>query len=278
MSRRVRRVALWIIAPVLLASVLFALSVLWPLPPATPVRTKHPLAFVGATLVDAERGIAVPGRTILIDRGRIAAVGRDGTVALPAKAVRIDARGKYLMPAPWDMHAHVFATSPLLELPLYIAYGVTNVRDMQGCPKPGDPFIAYAEDKRRWTREAQGGLRVGPEFSLPPALWPTARECASAFQEFRTSSAPRPPRRGAPSCATTQRRGWMQSRSTTASRDAYFALLAEAKRLNLDVVGHRPLDVSAVEAAAAGQKSIEHGTGMCPLTSHAGQMRTRMIR
>lgn len=62
------------------------------------------------------------------------------------------------------MHVHVYAFSPLLDLPLYIAYGVTNVRDMQGCPQPDDPFIACAADKRRWSRETESGERVGPRI------------------------------------------------------------------------------------------------------------------
>lgn len=66
------------------------------------------------------------------------------------------------MPALWNMHTHIYAFAPLLDLPLYIAHGVTNVRDMQGCPAPDDPFIACHEDKQRWTREAEAGTRVAP--------------------------------------------------------------------------------------------------------------------
>ncbi|MBA2671771.1 MAG: hypothetical protein H0U67_15495 [Gemmatimonadetes bacterium] len=62
MSRRVRRILLWSITPLLLAVALFALGVLWPLPPATPVLTDHPIAFVGATLIDVEQGTSIPGR------------------------------------------------------------------------------------------------------------------------------------------------------------------------------------------------------------------------
>ena len=77
-------------------------------------------------------------RDILVDGGRISALGSEGEVPIPPAALRVDARGLYLAPALWDMHAHVYAVSPLLDLPLYIAYGVTSVRDMQGCPEAGD--------------------------------------------------------------------------------------------------------------------------------------------
>jgi imidazolonepropionase-like amidohydrolase len=259
MSRRFRRVALWSMAPLFLAMALFALGVLWPLPPATPVRTGHPLAFVGATLIDVERGTPVPGRTVLIHQGRIAAVGRDGAVDLPGRVARIDARGMYLVPALWDMHAHVYAVSPLLDLPLYIAYGVTNVRDMQSCPRAGDPFISCPDDKRRWTREAREGRRVGPRIIATTSFMangPGMRERLSGVPRFFGTESP------------GEARAFVRHQAAQGvdaikvydriPREAYFALVAEARRLGLDVVGHRPLAVSAVEAAAAGQKSIDH--------------------
>jgi len=231
---------LWSVTPLFLALTLFALGVLWPLPSATPVRTDHPFAFVGATLVDVEQGIPIPGRTVLIDRGRIAAVGPDGTFDLPQRAVRIDARGMYLTPALWDMHTHVFAISPLLDMPLYVAYGVTNVRDMQGCPKADDPFIACAEDKRRWTREAQQGLRVGPRIVASTSFMangPGMRERLSEVPHFFGTETPE------------EARAFVRHQAAQGvdaikvydrlPREAYFALVEEAKRLGLTVDGRR---------------------------------------
>jgi len=45
-------------------------------------------------------------------------------------------------------------------------------------------------------------------------------------------------------------------------RDAYFAIADEAKRQNMVFAGHVPEFVSAAEASDAGQKSIEHLTGV----------------
>lgn len=114
--------------------------------------------------MDVRQGRLVPNQTVVTRGERIAAVGRDDDVVVPANATRLDGRGRFVMPALWDMHAHVYAVSPLTDLSLYIAYGVTNVRDMQGCPAPGDPFIACYDDKRRWSREADTGTRVGPRI------------------------------------------------------------------------------------------------------------------
>ena len=51
------------------------------------------------------------------------------------------------------------------------------------------------------------------------------------------------------SCVSTHR---------TTSREAFFALVEEARRQDLDVGGHVPLQVTWEEAAAAGMRSFEH--------------------
>jgi imidazolonepropionase-like amidohydrolase len=284
MKQRFGRVLLWGVAFVTLVIALFVLGVLWPLPDATPVTSTRPFAFVGVTLIDVERGTAVPGRVVLIDEGRIAAVGLEGEIDLPAHTMLIDAHGLFLMPALWDMHTHVFAISPLLDLPLYIAYGVTNVRDMQGCPKRGDPFIACADDKRRWTQEAQAGRRVAPRIVASTSFMangPSMLDRMSGVPTFFGTATPQEARafvrhfeaHGVEAIKVYDR----------LPRDAYFALLSEAQSLGLDVVGHRPHAVSAIEASEAGQKSIEHarflmhetfaGSAALRLSAEAGHWR-----
>src|SRR6185295_4811771 len=55
--------------------------------------------------------------------------------AIPAGARTIDAAGKFLIPGLWDMHVHTFFGTWVpggdeVTLPLFIANGVTGVRDM----------------------------------------------------------------------------------------------------------------------------------------------------
>lgn len=259
MSRQFRRVVLGSVASLIMLVIFFAIGILWPLATAVPVHTAHPFAFVDVTLIDVDRGVAVPGRTVVIDQGRIAAVTSVEAADLPEGMARIDAGGMFLMPALWDMHTHVLAISPLLDLPLYIAYGVTNVRDMQGCPKPGDPFIACADAKQRWTQEAQQGRRVGPRIVASPSFMangPRMLDRLSGVPLFYGTATPDEARafvrhfaaQGVEAIKVYDR----------IPRDAYFALMAEARSLGLEVVGHRPLAIGAIEAAVAGQKSIEH--------------------
>jgi cytosine/adenosine deaminase-related metal-dependent hydrolase len=89
-------------------------------------RPTAPLAFTHANLFDSETGKTLPNTTVLVEGNRIKAVGRDGSVRLPANAEIVDARGKTLVPGLWDMHVHISDDDGLM----HVAAGVTSVRDM----------------------------------------------------------------------------------------------------------------------------------------------------
>ncbi|HEX8619383.1 MAG TPA: amidohydrolase family protein [Thermoanaerobaculia bacterium] len=242
---------------IVLLAAIFAMGVLWPQKRLEAVRTDGAVAIVHATVIDVRTGTVTPAQTVIIERGRIGAVGQDGSVTLPHGARIIDAQNRYLLPAFWDMHTHVFAVSPLLDLPLYIGYGVTNVRDMQGCPKPGDPFVACAEEKRRWTAEALAGKRIAPRIVESTSWMANGPGMAARLGDvpaYFDTATPEQARQFVRHFAGKVDAIKVYDRIP---RDSYFALVDEARRQQLDVVGHRPRAVSAIEAAA-NQKSIEH--------------------
>ena len=244
-----------LLATLVFLAAVFAIGVLWPQERLEPVRTAGAIAFVQVNVINVRSGTVVPRQTVVFENGRIGAVG--GDVVLPPNARLVDGRNRYLLPAFWDMHTHVYAVSPLLDLPLYIAYGVTNVRDMQGCPKPGDPFAACAEEKRLWTKEALAGKRVGPRI-VATTSWMAngpgmVRRLGDVPAYFDTAT-PGQARQFVRHFAGQVEAIKVYDRIP---RDAYFALVDEARKQRMDVVGHRPRAVSAIEAAAH-QKSIEH--------------------
>lgn len=241
----------------LLAVALFFAAVVWPNHELTPVKIRDRVAIVDVNVVDVELGTILPHRTVLIEGSRIAAVSPAHETTVPAGMRRIDGRGRFVMPAFWDMHAHVYAISPLLDLPLYIAFGVTNVRDMQGCPKPDDPFIACADQKRRWSEEAISADRVGPRIvsstsfmANGPGMARRLGDVPSYFDTANPEQARAFVRHFAPSVDEIKVYDGIP-------RPAYLALAAEARELGLPVVGHLPRGVSAIEAAPL-QKSLDH--------------------
>lgn len=234
-----------------------AALVAWPEPALHFPQDDRPLAITDVSIVDVAAGRLRRGQTVLVDAGRIAGVGPSTAVRIPAGARVIEGRGHYVMPALWDMHTHVHAGSPLLDLPLYVANGVTHVRDMQGCPRAGDPFIACRADKRTWSAEAEAGRRIGPrivESSSFMANGPgMARRLGDVPDHFDTAT---------PAQARAFVRHFASRADTIKVYDripypAYRALADEARRRGIALVGHRPHAVRAVEAAGL-QRSLEH--------------------
>ena len=255
--RILKRLLATLAASIALLLTLFAVGVLWPEEKLEAVRDSGALAFVDVTIVDIRNGTLLPRQSVIVEGGRIRAAGPAGSVVIPSGARRVESRGAYLMPALWDMHTHVFTVSPLLDLPLYVAYGVTNVRDMQGCPKPGDPFVACPEEKRRWTAQAVAGERIGPRIVATTSWMANGPGMVARLGDVPSYFDTATPEQARLFVRHFAGRVEAIKVYDRIPRDAYFALADEARRQGLDVVGHRPRAVSAIEAAA-NQKSIEH--------------------
>jgi imidazolonepropionase-like amidohydrolase len=84
--------------------------------------------------MDRERTIA--DRTVIVRDGRIAEIGAPNAVTVPAGATRVDGRGKFLMPALAEMHAHIPTDRAEAErvLFMYVANGIGTIRSMLGDP------------------------------------------------------------------------------------------------------------------------------------------------
>jgi imidazolonepropionase-like amidohydrolase len=115
---------------------------------------QQPVALAHVTVVDPVDSLPRPDQTVLIQGNRITAAGPSGTVRIPTGARLVNGRGKFLIPGLWDMHVHTAITGGRPLLGLYVANGVTGVRDMAG---EWDTLTA-------WRREIAQGTLVGPRI------------------------------------------------------------------------------------------------------------------
>jgi hypothetical protein len=107
-----------------------------------------PVAFVDVTVIPMDRERRLNHQTVVIQEGRIAAIGPVRETRIPAGAQRVDARGKFLIPGLADMHVHVDDTTDFL---LYLAKGVTTVRNLEG-----EPYHV------EWRDQINRGELIGP--------------------------------------------------------------------------------------------------------------------
>jgi imidazolonepropionase-like amidohydrolase len=207
--------------------------------------TAKSLAITGVTVIDATGAPARPDMTVVVTGDRITAVGKIDEVGVPEGARVMDGKGKYVIPGLWDMHVHTASPS---FLPLYLANGVTGVRDMHAL----DPDAIFG--LRKQVQEGkQAGPRVvaaGPLVDGPKPFVPGSLVAANATEG-----------REAVRKLTKMGADFVKV-YTKLPRDAYIAIADEAKKQGLPFAGHVPESVSVAEASDLGQKSTEHLTGI----------------
>ena len=210
------------------------------------------LVLEGVTVIDVESGRADPGLTVVVEGERITAVGKRPALRTPAGARIVAASGGVLIPGLWDMHVHVafgdwFPGAKDIALPLFIANGVTGIRDMGG----------ELETLLGWRKEIEQGTLVGPRMvvSGPMLDGPKPR--------FPSSVAVATPDDGRRAVRDLSRRGadFIKLQSLI-PRDAVFAIADEARKVGIPFAGHVPDAVRAAEASDAGEKSFEHLIGI----------------
>lgn len=206
--------------------------------------THQPLALTNITVIDMTGAPPKPGMTVLLVKGRIVTIGRNSNIRMPKNTRIIDYTGKFLVPAFWDMHVHVRDADRML--PLFVANGVLGVRDL------GSPNMA---DVLRWRGEASDILkRISPRIVTagrvidgdPPAnrdysvIVKNAEEARRTVRNLKAQKVD------------------LLKVYDRLTPGAYFAIVAEAKKLRVPFAGHVPLAITSIQASDAGQRSIEH--------------------
>ena len=223
-----------------------ALSLVWATASAATLVIAH------VNVIDVTGGPVLPDSTVVVTDGRIAQVASSAAFHPLAGAKTVDGSGKYLTPGLWDMHVHTVFGDWLprdekVTLPLFVANGITGVRDMGG----DLPVL------KEWRAAIEAGKLLGPRMIIagPMLDGPTPRFPSSA------------PIRNAVDARNTVARLKSQGVDfikiqSLIPRDGYFAAAEEAKKIGIVFVGHVPDAVRASEASNAGMKSIEHFTGI----------------
>ena len=171
---------------------------------------------------------------------------------LQGDAIWIDGKGKFLIPGLWDMHVHMvfgdwFPHGKEVTLPLFVANGITGVRDMGG----------ELEVLQQWRKEIAAGTLIGPRIVMSGPM------LDGPHPRFPSSIAIKTPDDGRRAVDDLKKRGtdFIKLQSLI-PRDAVFAIADEAKKQRITFVGHVPDSVRASEMSNADQKSIEHLIGI----------------
>lgn len=253
-----RRILRWVLLALTATMIIATVSLSWP-PPAPPLLGRDGVfAIEHVNVVDVVAGELLPDVTVVIEAGRVRSMLPSAAATVPPEAARIDGRGKYLLPGLWDMHTHSIKLSPQLHHALYVAHGVTAVRDMSGCLSRDDSYWACATDRRQWSGEVERGARVAPRYPLQSSYQTNGgNEVPEGFAPFfRLRSREDAQRLG----AFARDAGLDFIKTYNELTPEQYGWLAELSASGGPALaGHLPLRVDLPTALAAGQRSIEHG-------------------
>lgn len=214
--------------------------------------TQHEQIYVThVTVIDAAEAREAPDQTVVISDHKISDLANSKNTVVPPDAQIVDGRGKYLIPGLWDMHVHAVRTERISTMfPMFVANGVLGVRDMGT-----DVDLAQVDLVRK---QVANGDRLGPLIvSTGQILDGRPKPPSRTFAAITTEE----DGRAAVKMLKAGRADFVKV-YTWLPRDAYFAIVDESKRQGLPFAGHVPMSVTALEASAAGQQSIEHLNGI----------------
>lgn len=198
------------------------------------------IAFQDISVIPMDTERVLPHQTVLVRNGKIVDAGPTSSVHLPQETVVIDGRGKFLMPGMADMHTHVDRKE---MLPLFLAAGITTVLNM-GLASP--EFVTVTRD------QINRGLVVGPRvfaaFMIDGPGDPGPEYVALCEEDARAA------------VARAKLVGYDFIKVYSRLQPAiYAAVLDEAKKQNIAVVGHIATAVGLEKSLAQGQVMIAHG-------------------
>jgi imidazolonepropionase-like amidohydrolase len=207
---------------------------------------KAATAFVGVDVIPMDRERVLRDQTVVVRGGVITEVGDARRVRVPKGARRIEGAGKFLIPGLSDMHVHLFTDDEFPEalaedeLKIMVAQGVTAIRLMTGTPEQ----LALREKSMRGEILAPTIYAASPQF--------IGKKSGNAYVVTDEAAAREAVRRA-------KRDGYDYLKVTTNLKaEVYEAIVDEAAKQKIRVVGHADSRSVGLERALRAGQQIEH--------------------
>jgi len=204
---------------------------------------RESLVIRGGTVIDTRTGRALDNYTVVIEGGRITRLAPATEVATPPAARIAEARGLWLLPGLIDMHVHGSAR-PDVPLSLYVANGVTSIRDLGGA----------LTSLQLLRQELQSGKRVGPRLYFAGPVLDGDPPTAPSISIIANT-----PTRAVSAVHFLADQGVDAIKVYNGiSAPILRAIVQTARRRHVPVVGHVPRAITASQAVQLGLRVVEH--------------------
>lgn len=208
------------------------------------------LLIKDASIIDVKSGKIIDNQVVIVKDGEILEVSSTSKLAKYKAKQTISAKGKFIMPALWDMHVHFGGGDSLIQenkdlLNLYIAMGITTVRDASADITPS---------VLEWRAAINEGKLLGPTiFTSGPKLegyksiWQgdievgTMEEVNKALDSLEKIKV-----------------DFVKITDNTIKPEIYLGSIAEAQKRGFKTSAHIPPVFTIAQVSDAGLSSIEH--------------------
>lgn len=221
-------------------------------------RKEIPLLITNISIVDVEKGEILSNQFIAVQGDTILEVGDQLLADKYQSLFSIDGEGKFLMPGLWDNHVHFGGADYIDEneqlLPLYLAFGVTTVRDAAG---------DISLEVLKWRDEINAGKRLGPKIltSGPKlegieSIWPGDLEIGTEVElELALDSLEK------------LKVDFIKITDNALKPELFLEAVKRAGERGWSVSGHIPAALTIDQVSLAGQKTVEHLSYLMRMTT-----------
>ena len=206
--------------------------------------------ILNATILDVESGEELSGKMIALSADTIQAVldmEEEGKFKAPKT---IDAKNKFVMPGLWDMHVHFRGGDTLAVenrnlLPLFLAYGVTTIRDAGG---------DITTNVLNWRKKIRAGeltgptiFTSGPKLDGPNPAWPGSIEVATV-EDIPAA------------LDSLEQLGvdYVKMYDGSLSNEVFYGIIAAARERGYKTTGHMPMTADIMKGVELGLDGSEH--------------------
>jgi hypothetical protein len=205
------------------------------------------LTLSNINVVDVKTGDIKFNQDVLIANSRIKAIEPHQSV-INSSNETIDGKGKYLIPGLWDMHTHIRSYTAQDNLPMFIANGITGIRDLG---------ITNHELVKRWQAQIEAKELIGPRIVSSAVI------IEGASPRFPSSISISQLEQIKPEIDSLASQGAeIIKLFQNIPADVFKEIVEYAHKKGLKTSGHIPTGWSQIQAAEINLDSIEHLFGI----------------
>ncbi len=212
--------------------------------------TEYDLIITNATIIDVLGDTLTYSKLIAISKDSIRLVDDMANLDQYKAEEKFDANDNFVMPGLWDNHVHFRGGDSLIDenknlLPLFLAYGITNVRDAGG-----DITQSVLSWKNQIAKKELKGpviLTSGPKLDGKKPAWPgsiiveTSEDVNFALDSLENLEV-----------------DYVKMYDGSLTKEVFYEIIKQAEKRGLKTTGHMPLSADLLTATELGLDGTEH--------------------